>query len=412
MRPIDIIVPTWNNPEFLNPCVQSILSSGVLNDFARLIIVNNGKQDIKAFVGNHPQITVLEPGENLGWEGGLKLGLEHGAAPFVVFQNDDTFIPASSVRFYHRLLRHFDNDNVAAVGPATTVAAGLQSIYHPVHPRTPTEVSFLIFFTVMVRRSHLDEVGGIDTTLPGGDDFDLSMRFRAAGKHLVIDPQAFLIHHGFKTGTRVRGDHNMKGGWNSVEMTERTNHALIRKHGFRPFIKTLSGLRYDNQVEPVDKEADVVRQFVNGDPNVVELGCGGRKTVDRAVGVDRVPRGAPIPNLAGTVSVADVVADVERELPFDAASQDVVIARHILEHCLDSVGTVRAWGRIIRPGGKLVVAVPDERVTSGIPLNPEHVHAFSPESLKSLLEACGFREIKSESCENGTSFVGAFEKVN
>jgi GT2 family glycosyltransferase len=208
-----------------------------------LIIVNNGKQDMAMF-RSHPGIVIVDTGKNLGWEGGLKAGLEQSDSEFVVFQNDDTFIPPTSVNLYQQLMACMADPSVAAVAPTTTVAAGRQSIYHPDSPRVPLEVSYLIFFTVMVRRDYLEKVGGIDDTLPGGDDIDLSIRFRQAGYSIVIDPRAFLIHHGFKTGTRVRGDHTTRGGWNSLEMTERTNQYLIRKHGFRSFIKTLTGLTY------------------------------------------------------------------------------------------------------------------------------------------------------------------------
>jgi len=279
---------------------------------------------------------------------------------------------------------------------------------------TPTEVSFLIFFTVMIRRAHLDAVGGIDTQLPGGDDLDLSMRLRAAGHHILVDPNAFIIHHGFKTGERVHGGSSTKGGWNSVEMSERTNHSLIRKHGFKTFIKTLHGLNYEPSAPAPDTEAELIRTFIGDEKDIVELGCGGKKTVlnKQTTGVDRIASGEAIPHLPGIKSTADVVADVTGALPFEEKSQDVIIARHILEHCLDSIQTVKHWGRVLKLGGKLLVAVPDERVTRGIPLNPEHVHAFSPESLKSLLEVCGFREIKSEYSGNGVSFVGAYERAN
>jgi GT2 family glycosyltransferase len=272
MRPIDIIVCTFNNAEFLNPCVESIVRTGILADMATLHIVNNGKQDIKTLVGHLENIVVHEPGENLGWEGGLEYALKRSTAPFVVFQNDDTFIPRSSYTMYQKLLISFANDEVGAVGPTTTVAAGLQSIYHPRTPMVLTSVSYLIFFTVMVRRKYLEEVGGIDTTLPGGDDFDLSMRLRKAGKVCLINPDAFLIHHGFKTGVRVRGDHNIQGGWNSIEMSERTNQALIRKHGFKDFIKTYQGLDYSQSgQESIDLEGDIVRSYLNGEVKILEL---------------------------------------------------------------------------------------------------------------------------------------------
>jgi hypothetical protein len=60
----------------------------------------------------------------------------------------------------------------------------------------------------------------------------------------------------------------------------------------------------------------------------------------------------------------------------------------------------------------MIIAVPDERVTHSIPLNPEHCHAFSPESLKNLMEACGLIEEKSESSNNGVSFVGCYRRLN
>lgn len=414
MKPITIIIPTFNNEPFLNPCVDSIIRTGILESMADLIIVNNGKQDIERAYGSNPSIKILNPGKNLGWEGGLELGVKESQSPFLVFQNDDTFIPPSSHQFYLKLLTKFQNDNVAAVGPITTCAAGMQSIYHPGCPRVPIESAYLIFFTVMVRRSHYEKVGGVDTQLPGGDDFDLSIRFRKAGFNIVVDPSAFIIHHGFKTGTRVKGDPSVKGGWNSLEMTDRTNKYLITKHGFKEWWKSISGLKYETSGGPsVDLEGDLIRSFITDkDIKIIELGCGPQKTVERAVGIDRVPKGEVIPHLQGRISVADIVSNVDEPLPIIDGTQDVVIARHVLEHVLLEIRTLKEWKRIIKPGGKLLIAVPDERITSSIPLNPEHLRCYSPESLKDTMEVIGFKEIKSQSSNNGVSFVGCYERVN
>ena len=409
-KPISIIIPTWNNEEYLNPCVNSIIKTGILDGMADLIIVNNGKQDIERVFGHIPGIKVLNPGENLGWEGGLKLGMENSTSPFVVFQNDDTHLTPGGAYFYQRLLTNFQNDNVAAVGPVTTCATGMQSIYHPACPVVPTESSYLIFFTVMVRRAHYDAVGGIDTMLPGGDDFDLSIRLRKAGYNILVDPGAFLIHHGFKTGTRVKGDHNVRGGWNSQEMTDRTNKYLINKHGFKDWWKSISGLSYVISPSIGDVEGDLVRSYVNGE-KILEIGCGAQKTVENAVGVDRVPKGEKIPHLQGRISVADIISDVQGEIPAEKESFDTLIARHILEHCPDSIKTLRNWASYLKIGGRMIIAVPDERVTRSIPLNPEHCHVFTPESLKNLMESCGLKEIESKSSNNGVSFVGCYEKV-
>ncbi len=407
---IDIIIPTFNNPDFLNPCVRSIATTGHLGSYANLIIVNNGKQPIKDQFGQVPGVAVLEPGRNLGWEGGLAYALERSEAPFVCFQNDDTHIPRANCFFYEKMMMPFSDPNVGAVGPVSTTVMGMQSIFHPACPNTKVEASFLIFFCVMLRRSFLDEVGGVDLTLPGGDDLDLSMRLRKAGKKLVVTPEAFIIHHGFKTGIRVRGDSDTAGGWNSKEMTDKTNQALIRKHGFKAFMETMRGLEYLPTEPMKDLEGDLIRSMASGDV-VYELGVGGAKTIPTAIGIDRIPKGEKIPSRSGTLSVADIVADVQNKLPVAENSGDLIIARHILEHCVDAIETLTNWNTALKVGGKLIVAVPNQDVINGIPMNQEHVHAFTPKSLKNLMNACGFAELTWTDPRNGISFVGCYEKV-
>lgn len=410
MKPTaSIIIPTWNLPEYFNPCVESIAKTGVLDGLCELIIVNNGIQDMD-FLKEWPNTTVLNPGKNLGWEGGLELGLKHARGEFICFQNDDTLIPKATQSFYSQLLWPFQNRNVAAVGPTTTIAAGWHSIFNRNSPRTLTEVTFLIFFTAMVRRSDLEEAGGIDTSAPGGDDLDLCMRFRNRGKILLINPDAFLIHHAFKTGERVKGTSDKPFGWNSKEMTDRTNRWLIQKHGFKMYMETMRGYSYASLSIP-DLEGEMVASFVRGS-HIVELGCGYRKTVPQAVGIDIAAKGEATPNLhEGMKSVADVVADVTKPLPFTPLSIDTVIARHILEHCLDCVETIRNWNAILKIGGRLVIAVPNQDIINSIPLNPEHLHAFTPKSLAHVMELCGFKGIETKDPRNGISFVACFEKV-
>jgi SAM-dependent methyltransferase len=209
-------------------------------------------------------------------------------------------------------------------------------------------------------------------------------------KKLLINPDAFIIHHAFKTGTRVRGDQNTPGGWNSKEMIDRTNQFLIKKHGFKAFMESMRGLSYVPSEAPRDLEGETVSQMVQGE-KVYELGCGFRKTVPHAIGIDITPKGELCDHLYGN-SVADIVADVTKRLPLPDLSADTVIARHILEHCLNPISTLRHWNRVVKIGGNLVIAVPDHSRRNTIPLNPEHSHGYTPESLKDLLELCGFKQ--------------------
>lgn len=408
----DILIPTFNNAEFLIPCVESIIATRALDGLCRLIIINNGVQPIKEQFKNFPHIMVLEPGKNLGWEGGLSYGLEHSDAPFVCFQNDDTVIPRACHNFYSQLLWPFNNANVGAVGPSTTNASGSHSIYLQRPIQLPTEMAFLIFFTVMLKREYLDEVGGIHISPTGsGDDLDLSIRLRKAGKKLIINPDAFLIHHAFKTGEKVRGPATVAGGWNSQEMREKTNQWLIQKHGFSTFRSTLRPMDYSGNPPLVDDvEGSMVAPLVRGE-KVVELGVGFNKTVPQAIGVDRVAPQDNCQHIGLRPCVADVQADVSKPLPFPDLSVDTIIARHIIEHITDTIGTLANWNRILKIGGRLLISTPNQDICNSIPLNPEHVHAFTPDSLAKIVQLCGFKAVELIDPKNGHTFIAHFEKV-
>jgi len=59
----------------------------------------------------------------------------------------------------------------------------------------------------------------------------------------------------------------------------------------------------------------------------------------------------------------DVVDDAQTLATIPTSSQDFVIACHILEHCEDPIGAVYSWLRVVRPGGVVLLAVPDKRFT-------------------------------------------------
>lgn len=405
--PVDVIIPTWNNPDYLYPCVKTLIENAATADLFRVIVVNNGHPESVEFLKEHPTVRVIQMTKNAGWEGGLLAGLKESTAPFVCFLNDDTFFPPSSKEWANILLSHFADPRVAAVGPASNVVMGEQNIF--VNSPMVSFTKYLIGFCLMVRRADLDAAGGVDDTMPGGDDLDLSIRLRDLGKLLLYDKRAFVWHHGFKTGERVNGT-AAEGGWNSIQMTERTNLALIRKHGLRKFTDLYTPMEggFRGAGELREKETEVVKKYIVGD-RILELGCGPRKTIPNAIGIDVIPNGAPIPGLFNEVSQADIVADVEKPLPVEEEF-DTVIARHILEHCVNAVDVVRNWGKALKHGGRLIIAVPDQGRQNTIPMNYQHVHAFSQESLRQLMEIMGWKTIAIEDCDNLVSFAGVFEK--
>ncbi len=410
MSLVDIIIPSFNNNQYLAPCIQSLFYHTIPDDLFRIILVNNGDpQNVDGFRGNS-NIEIVQMPNNAGWEGGLKAGLAVSKAKYVMFLNDDTMIPSHQRLWLTKLLNHFEYESCAAVGPTSNVVMGKQNIFFPYYQEM-LRTKFLIGFCMLVRRADLDAAGGVDDNLPGGDDLDLSIRLRALGKYLLIDRDVFVWHHGFKTGERVEGPPTQANGWNSIEKMERTNFALIRKHGLRAFLDLFKDEESpDSRMSAGwgDLEGDLVRKYAVGD-KVVELGCGNKKVIEGSIGIDITPRGERIPGLHGNAfSLADITADVQHELP--VSDCDTITAQHILEHMVDATKAVTSWRNALKHGGRLIVAVPDHTSRNTILMNFQHVHAWTPDSLKNFMETLGMKTITVEDAKNEVSFVGVFER--
>ncbi len=58
----------------------------------------------------------------------------------------------------------------------------------------------------------------------------------------------------------------------------------------------------------------------------------------------------------------DIVADAT-QLPFCSDSLDFIIASHVLEHLPFPLAALRQWYQVLRPGGVLLLKIPDKRYT-------------------------------------------------
>jgi len=408
---VDVIIPTYDNIQQLQECVRSI-NRAQRHQPVNIIIVNNGKIPVQQYI-DKSAVTIIDAGENLGWTGGLQLGLDHSTSEYVVFANDDIFIPTSEFNWLQTLLKPMKaSARVAAVGPISNCVMGAQNQWVDMAYGFYA-VPFLIGFCMAVRRSALDDIGGVDTAFYTGDDIDLSIRFWDKGYSMVVHRGVFIYHHGFQTGQKIHGGPDKPGGWNSAKMSNDTNKHLIQKHGFKKWWRTMvrSDIGVDDEVQ--DSEGIMVKSYVNGhEPKtILEIGCGGKKTIPGSVGLDIIPHGQEIPYVTGVLSVADITADTDKKLPCKDNSYHMVIARHVLEHCLDTIEVLKEWKRVVKPGGRIVIACPDERLDDSIQLNPQHVHAFTPDTIAHLAGAIGLKAVETSEYYNQQSFTICLEKA-
>lgn len=163
-----------------------------------------------------------------------------------------------------------------------------------------------------------------------------------------------------------------------------------------------------------DVEGDLVRSYINGDDpsTILDIGCGPTLTVKGSCGLDMVEKGFCNPHVQGE-SVARYQHDLNKgKMPLEDETFSIVIARHILEHCIDVVAVLKDIHRVLKIDGKVIVCLPDERIGDTISMNPEHVHAFTLSSFVNLVENIGFRAVSTREGYNGVSFTVVLEKDN
>lgn len=221
-----VAIPTYNNTHQL---VDALVSMVRNTDFSgRILVINNGEPgSYETVQGAVPyEIDWLDAGKNLGWMGGVNEALRRTETEFITMMNDDVLFPPANLTWWSNQLRWFDMPNVGGVGPTSNYVAGVQNAFlHIGHP--VVTAPYLIGMCATYRTDVLKALGGLDESLPGGDDLDLAIRIKATGRNaLVADRRCYLHHIGSQTGQRL-----FPGQWDSQKHQTDTYNALIRKHG-------------------------------------------------------------------------------------------------------------------------------------------------------------------------------------
>jgi SAM-dependent methyltransferase len=133
-------------------------------------------------------------------------------------------------------------------------------------------------------------------------------------------------------------------------------------------------------------EADAMVVLCDG--SGIDVGCGSNKTCATAIGVDLTPGGESGVHggQAAKISAADIVSPGDDLPMFADGALDYVVARHNYEHYQDPLAPLIEWERVLRPGGRLGIIVPDHRWVDTIRLDPTHYHAYTDESLARMVD--------------------------
>lgn len=144
--------------------------------------------------------------------------------------------------------------------------------------------------------------------------------------------------------------------------------------------------------------ADTVRPWLDGLHTVIDFGCGdggvlSRLSVRQPIGVE-LSEAASAEARARGLTVVPSLGDVASSVA------DAVLFCHSLEHVASPAGCLLEAGRVLRPGGRIVVLLPaeipshaDNRIWR--PNLDRHLFSWTPLTIGNLLLVCGFNLVCS-----------------
>lgn len=135
---------------------------------------------------------------------------------------------------------------------------------------------------------------------------------------------------------------------------------------------------------------------------LLDVGCGSGEALDIAVGRGWAVIGVePVPASAARAAGRghDVRVGTIDEVDLGSGGFDAVVASHVLEHVLDPVGFLGSLAGKVRPGGALLVEVPNWSHRTRRHTGPdwdqlcpgEHVSHFTPKTLRATMRRAGLR---------------------
>jgi len=213
---VDLVIPVFNNKEYTELCIDSIISN-TSNVPYHIIVIDNGSSDgtgeYLEELSKRPNlnITIIKNKENLGWCKALNQGIRACNSRHVCFMNNDIIVTEGWLK---KMLDKFDN-SVAAVGPTSNAVLGKQHVSYN-RPGVIVEPTiFIVGLCLLIRRDileilyrldkcYIDERFGIGCS----EELDLAIRVRKLGFTMLIARDVYIHHFFSKTLQMVVKDYD------------------------------------------------------------------------------------------------------------------------------------------------------------------------------------------------------------
>lgn len=225
---LSVLIVTYNSRPFVDECLEALTRSVRTHSFEVFVIDNASSDGAAAHVRSHwPGVKVIEMGRNAGFAAANNVGFVASSGRNVLLLNGDAVVEPNAV---DRLVDLLDADPSAGVaaprllnpdgsdqGTARAFPTPAAAIWGRRSPLTrafpqnrhaarylsgrdhdgggPFQVDWVSGACLMVPRSVIDEIGGLDEGFfMHWEDADWCRRITSGGRAVWVDPRARAVH--------------------------------------------------------------------------------------------------------------------------------------------------------------------------------------------------------------------------
>ena len=207
---ISVVIPVWNGKSVVLDCLKALYahSSDALKE---VICVDNASADdsVAQIKAKFPQATVIENPVNVGFAGGVNIGIRASSGDLTVLLNQDCLLKAGWDTAFQMALSQNDKFGIVGCtifnGDGTLNHAGAE-LKRPLatgHHFTekvadaPQAVDYVTGAVFGITRQTINAIGLLDEGFYPAyyEEVDYCYRARRAGLETVYVPQATAVHH-------------------------------------------------------------------------------------------------------------------------------------------------------------------------------------------------------------------------
>lgn len=229
---LGVIIVTYNSAATIKACLESLLAARATN----ITVVDNQSSDqTVAICRTFSQVQVLPQDQNLGYNGGNQIGIDHCRADILVLLNPDTVVPANFTTAARALVKAHPQAGLIGCGiknqagaveltssrlPSFMALVYQYSRYQSFFPHSRAYHNYLMLDWDRTTPRRVEAVSGACTIMTKRfaeqvtpldqryflyfEELDLGQRAKRLGVEVIYDPTVYITHIGAASAKQIQ----------------------------------------------------------------------------------------------------------------------------------------------------------------------------------------------------------------